>query len=109
MAVVEEVHTSGMTPDGVFIAPGQVGSLVQVRPRDDNFIGGRWVPPTKGQYMQNLSPVTGHAFTEVARSSAEDVELALDAATRPRTPGARRRSPSGPPCSTRWPTPSKPI
>jgi len=80
MAVVEEVVESGMTPEGVFIAPGQAGSLVEVLPRYGNFIGGRWVPPTKGQYMQNLSPVTGHAFTEVARSSAEDVELALDAA-----------------------------
>ena len=80
MAVVEEVVESGMTPEGVFIAPGQAGSLVEVQPRYGNFIGGRWVPPTKGQYMQNLSPVTGHAFTEVARSSAEDVELALDAA-----------------------------
>ena len=30
--------------------------------------------------MQNVSPVTGHAFTEVARSTAEDVDLALDAA-----------------------------
>src|SRR5664280_3067889 len=30
--------------------------------------------------MQNISPVTGHPFCEVARSTAEDVELALDAA-----------------------------
>ena len=80
MAVVEEVTETGMTPEGVFIAPGQAGSLVEVKQRYDNFIGGRWVPPTKGQYMQNLSPVTGHAFTEVARSTAEDVDLALDAA-----------------------------
>ncbi len=63
-----------------FIAPGRAGSLVNVRPRYDNFIGGHWVAPVKGQYMTNLSPVDGKPFCEVARSTAEDVELALDAA-----------------------------
>ncbi len=80
MAVVEDVATDGKTAGGVFVAPGQPGSLVDVKPRYENFIGGHWVPPTKGLYMPNVSPGTGHAFTEVARSSAEDVELALDAA-----------------------------
>ena len=109
MAVVEATTATGMTPEGVFLAPGQAGSLVEVKPRYDNFIGGRWVPPTNGQYMQNLSPVTGHAFTEVARSTAEDVELALDAAHAAKDAWATRRSPSGPRCSTRWPTPSRPT
>ncbi|HEY5341775.1 MAG TPA: aldehyde dehydrogenase [Candidatus Aquilonibacter sp.] len=48
--------------------------------RYDNFIGGKYVAPVKGQYFPNVSPVVGHPFTEVARSTAEDVELALDAA-----------------------------
>ncbi len=48
--------------------------------RYDNYIGGKWVPPTKGQYFENISPVIGHTFCEIARSSAEDIELALDAA-----------------------------
>ena len=80
MAVVEDVVRDGKTSGGAFVAPGRAGSLVDVKPRYENFIGGRWVPPAKGQYMQNISPVTGHPFTEVARSTAEDVELALDAA-----------------------------
>ncbi|MEM8887885.1 MAG: aldehyde dehydrogenase family protein [Bacteroidota bacterium] len=46
----------------------------------DNFIGGKWVAPVKGQYFENVSPVDGQAFTKIARSTAEDVELALDAA-----------------------------
>lgn len=46
----------------------------------DNFIGGKWVAPVKGQYFENVSPVDGNAFTKIARSTAEDVELALDAA-----------------------------
>ena len=46
----------------------------------ENFIGGKWVAPTKGQYFENISPVDGNSFTKVARSSEEDIELALDAA-----------------------------
>ncbi|EPX83472.1 aldehyde dehydrogenase [Salipiger mucosus] len=48
--------------------------------RYDNFIGGKFVAPTKGQYFDNVTPITGEKVCEVARSSAEDVELALDAA-----------------------------
>jgi len=46
----------------------------------ENFIGGKWVAPTKGQYFENISPVDGQSFTKIARSTAEDIELALDAA-----------------------------
>jgi len=48
--------------------------------RYDNFIGGQWVAPVGGQYFDNISPIDGKPFTKVARSSAEDIELALDAA-----------------------------
>src|SRR5664280_1433145 len=68
---------SGPAP---FVPPGQPGSVVEVKPRYGNFIGGTWVAPVKGQYMTNVSPVNGKPFCEVARSTAEDVELALDAA-----------------------------
>jgi aldehyde dehydrogenase len=50
------------------------------RQRYDNFIGGKFVPPVRGEYFENVSPVIGKSFCEVARSTAEDVELALDAA-----------------------------
>lgn len=66
-----------------------------IRNRYENFIGGEWVAPVKGQYFQNISPVNGQPVCEVARSSAEDVELALDAAhqafqTWGKTPVAQR-------------------
>jgi aldehyde dehydrogenase len=64
----------------VYAAPGQPGSKVSFKPRYENYIGGEWTPPVKGQYFENVTPVTGQVFTEVARSTAEDVELALDAA-----------------------------
>jgi aldehyde dehydrogenase len=46
----------------------------------DNFIGGNFVPPVKGEYFENTSPVDGKVFTKAARSGKEDIELALDAA-----------------------------
>lgn len=53
---------------------------VKFKDQYDNFIGGKWTPPTKGEYFDNISPVDGKPFTKVARSTAEDIELALDAA-----------------------------
>jgi len=50
------------------------------KPRYGNYIGGEWVAPRSGQYFDNTTPVTGKVFTEVARSNAEDIEAALDAA-----------------------------
>lgn len=46
----------------------------------DNFIGGKWTAPVKGEYFNAISPVDGETFTKVARSTEADVELALDAA-----------------------------
>ncbi|UXY28706.1 acetaldehyde dehydrogenase ExaC [Streptomyces sp. HUAS TT20] len=64
----------------VYAQPGTEGSIVDFARRYDNFIGGDWVAPVEGRYFDNLSPVDGKVFCEVARSSAADVELALDAA-----------------------------
>ncbi|WP_407343308.1 aldehyde dehydrogenase family protein [Pengzhenrongella phosphoraccumulans] len=64
----------------VYAAPGTPDSIVDVLPRYENFIGGKWVAPRAGQYMDNIAPATGKAFCEVARSDADDVEDALDAA-----------------------------
>ena len=46
----------------------------------DNYIGGKFVAPVKGEYFDNASPIDGKVFTKAARSTKEDVELALDAA-----------------------------
>ena len=51
-----------------------------IKAKYDNFIGGRWTAPVKGQYFDNISPVNGKRVCQVARGSAEDIELALDAA-----------------------------
>jgi aldehyde dehydrogenase len=53
---------------------------IVIRPKYDNFIGGQWVAPVRGQYFSNVSPINGKPICDVARSTAEDIELALDAA-----------------------------
>src|SRR5579863_1358821 len=62
---------------------------VALRERYDNFIGGKLVPPVKGQYFNNISPITGKPVCQVARSTAEDIELALDAAHKARAAWAK--------------------
>ena len=46
----------------------------------ENFIGGKWIAPSKGEYFENISPVDGKAFTKIPRSTAEDIDKAIDAA-----------------------------
>ena len=55
-------------------------SQVPFKERYGNFIGGQWVAPVNGRYFENTSPVTGKPVCEIARSDADDIELALDAA-----------------------------
>ena len=64
----------------VYAQPGTEGSKLSFKPRYENWIGGEWVPPVKGGYFENVSPVTGKVFCEVARGTSEDIDLALDAA-----------------------------
>jgi aldehyde dehydrogenase len=66
-----------------------------IRAHYDNFIGGQFVAPVEGRYFDNPSPITGAKLCAVARSSAADIELALDAAHKAKdawgkTPAAER-------------------
>ena len=63
-----------------YAAPNTPGARVHFKSRYDNYIGGEWVAPVRGQYFEDISPVNGRPFCEVARSTAEDIERALDAA-----------------------------
>jgi aldehyde dehydrogenase len=64
----------------IYAPPGAAGAKVKFKAKYDNFIGGKWTPPVKGQYFDGVSAITGKVFCQVASSTAEDVELALDAA-----------------------------
>jgi aldehyde dehydrogenase len=53
---------------------------ITFRPRYENYIGGMWIPPVDGVYFDDVTPITGESFCQVPRSTAADIELALDAA-----------------------------
>ena len=64
----------------LYAAPGTSGAKINYKARYDNFIGGKWVAPIKGQYFDVINPANGKPYTKAARSGVEDIELALDAA-----------------------------
>src|SRR5246500_387260 len=49
-------------------------------PQIRNFIGGQFVEPIGGKYLDNIEPATGKPYTQVADSDAHDVDLAVVAA-----------------------------
>lgn len=57
--------------------------------RYDNFIGGRWVVPLRGEYFSDSSPINGRHLAEIAKSTPEDVEAAIDAAYKAKDGWAR--------------------
>lgn len=64
----------------LYAAPGTASAKIAYQAQYDNFIGGKWIAPVKGDYFNVISPINGKPYTKVARSGAEDIELALDAA-----------------------------
>jgi len=46
----------------------------------DQFINGKFVPSVSGEYIPLISPESGRAVAQIANSTAEDVELAVQAA-----------------------------
>ncbi|MCC5809761.1 MAG: aldehyde dehydrogenase family protein [Ectothiorhodospiraceae bacterium] len=73
----------------IYARPGDQDSKVQFKSRYGNFINGEWVEPINGRYFENVTPVTGQPFCEVARSCQQDVERALDAAHSAKTAWGR--------------------
>jgi len=45
-----------------------------------NYIGGMFLPPLSGQYLDNVAPATGEVYSLVPDSGPEDVEAAVRAA-----------------------------
>ena len=45
-----------------------------------NFIGGEFVEPQSGKYLDNIEPATGKSYSRVPDSGKEDVDLAVSAA-----------------------------
>ena len=53
-------------------------------PAKSNLIAGKWVPPHKGASMELMNPSDGTEITQIAASTAQDVDAAVDAAQRAR-------------------------
>lgn len=64
----------------IYADPNTDGAVIQFKGQYENFIGGEWVAPEKGEYFDNISPVNGKVFCKIPRSTDEDIEAALDAA-----------------------------
>jgi len=64
----------------IYAQPGAAGARISYKTQYDNFIGGQFVAPVKGQYFDVVTPISGKIYTKVARSTAQDIEKALDAA-----------------------------
>lgn len=64
----------------IYANPGQSDAVVSFKERYENYIGGEWVAPVDGQYFDNITPITGEVFCQVARSNEKDINRALDAA-----------------------------
>src|SRR5438270_4591031 len=48
--------------------------------RIKNFIGGKFVEPKSGKYLDNIEPATGKPYSQVPDGGKEDVDLAVAAA-----------------------------
>jgi aminomuconate-semialdehyde/2-hydroxymuconate-6-semialdehyde dehydrogenase len=64
-------------------------------PRILNFIGGEFLEPQAGCFLDNIEPATGKPYSQVADSDAKDVDLAVAAAEKAfadwsKTPGQKR-------------------
>jgi aldehyde dehydrogenase len=64
----------------VYAPPGHPDAKITFKPRYEHWIGGTWVKPKGGDYFEDISPVNGKPFAEVARGTADDIDAALDAA-----------------------------
>ena len=69
------------------------------RQQYDNYIGGKWVPPVKGESTSRTCRRSTASRSVIPRSGADDIGAALDAAHAARRKWARRRLPSARTCS----------
>jgi len=64
----------------IYAKPTSTNSIISLKSRYKNFIGGQWLEPNSRDYLPNYSPVDGKVYCEIAKSQAVDVEEAIDAA-----------------------------
>ena len=55
-------------------------SYIQLKPRYQHFINGKFVAPHSGKYFSSINPATEEQLAEIAEGDAQDVDLAVKAA-----------------------------
>src|SRR5688572_24122574 len=63
-------------------APAPETAKVDIKPRYDLFIDGKFTPPAKGKYFGTANPANEKKLSDVASATAEDVDRAVKAARR---------------------------
>jgi len=72
--------TTVLEPTAPTISVAAAAKRTGIKARYGNFINGEFVSPVRGDHFSNVTPITGRSLCEVPRSTAEDVNRALDAA-----------------------------
>jgi aldehyde dehydrogenase (NAD+) len=57
-------------------------NYIQLKPRYQLFIGGKFVAPRSGKYFDSINPATEEKLAEIAEADARDVDLAVKSARR---------------------------
>ena len=65
-----------------YATPKEQASLIELKGRYANYIDGQFIPPKSGDYFTNTSPIDGSVIGEFPRSQAEDIDLAVEAASK---------------------------
>ncbi len=55
-------------------------SYIQLKPRYQHFIGGKFVDPHSGKYFPSINPATEEQLAEIAEGDAHDIDRAVKAA-----------------------------
>ncbi len=55
-------------------------SIVTIKPRNELFIGGKFVAPKSNKYFDTVNPATGEKISELALANKDDVDSAVKAA-----------------------------
>src|SRR5689334_8602301 len=61
-------------------APAPETVPVQIAPRYELFIGGRFAAPASGKYFDSINPATEEKLTEIALAGKRDIDRAVKAA-----------------------------
>ena len=53
---------------------------IQIAPRHELFIGGKFTAPSSGKYFDTINPATENKLSEIASASAADIDVAVKSA-----------------------------